>query len=62
MAKFTEIAVENAITFYDASYVAPARKLKAPIASEDHDIITVALKYGVRVIRLKELIGILRQT
>jgi len=60
--KVMKMAIENDITFYDASYIALAHKLKTSIASEDHDIITVAPKYNIRVIRLNELINILEQT
>lgn len=56
-----KIAVENNITFYDASYIALARKLKSPIASEDSDIIATAPKYGVEVIRLNQLLNILKR-
>jgi len=55
------IAVENNITFYDASYIALACKLKSPIASEDSDIIAVAPKYDIEVIRLNQLLDILKQ-
>jgi len=61
-AEVMKIAIENSITFYDASYIVLAHKLKAPIASEDNDIITVAPKYNIRVIRLNELANILEQT
>ena len=54
--KTMEIAVENNITFYDSSYIALASELNAPIASEDKDILTVAPKYGIKVVRLPELI------
>jgi len=60
-AEVMEVAAENGITFYDASYIALARKLKASIASEDRDILAVAPKYGVRVVRLSELANILEQ-
>jgi len=53
------IAVENNITFYDSSYIALAREIKAPISSEDRDIIAVAPKYGVSVIRLHELMNLI---
>ena len=56
-----KIAIENNIAFYDASYIALARELKTSIASENHDILTVAPKYNVRVIRLNELINMLER-
>ncbi len=55
------IAIENNITFYDSSYIALACKLKSPIASEDRDIIDVAPRYGIEVIRLNQLLDILKQ-
>ena len=61
VAEVMEIAIENGITFYDASYIALARKLKASIASEDRDILTVAPKYGIRAVKLNELANILKQ-
>ncbi len=61
-AEAMKIAIENNITFYDASYIALAHKLKTSIASEDHDILTVAPRYNIRVIRLNELINMLEQT
>lgn len=56
-----KIAIENNITFYDASYISLATSLKAPLASEDEDILNVAPKYGVRIIRLEEIRSILKQ-
>jgi len=56
------IAIENNITFYDSSYIALALKLKSPIISEDRDIIAVAPKYGVKVIRLNQIIDTFKQT
>lgn len=53
-----KIAVENNTTFYDSSYIALARQLGAPIASEDRDIIAVAPKYGLKTIRLRSLMGL----
>ena len=50
------VAVEDGITFYDASYVVLAREIRAPVVSEDEDIIAVAPKYGVKAIRLREFI------
>ena len=61
-AEVMKIAIENNITFYDASYIALAYKLKTPIASEDHDILVVAPKYNIKAIRLNELINMLEQT
>lgn len=55
-----KIAMENDITFYDSSYIALAHKLKAPIASEDQHIITVAPKYDIKVIRLRELMDLMK--
>ena len=57
--KIMKIAVENGITFYDSSYIALASMLRAPISSGDRDIIAVAPRYNVRVIRLHELIGLM---
>ncbi len=50
------IALENNITVYDASYIALAITLKTQIASEDKDIVSVAPKYKVSVVRLYELL------
>ena len=55
-----EIAISNNITFYDSSYIALAQKLKAPIVSEDKDIIGIAPKYCLEVIRLHEFLRILQ--
>ncbi len=52
-----KIAIENNITFYDASYIALARVLQARLASEDKDILNVAPSYGVEVVRLRELLN-----
>jgi len=57
-----KIAIENNITFYDSSYIALALKLKSPIISEDRDIISTAPKYGVEVVRLNQIINILKRT
>ena len=54
------IAVENNITVYDSSYIALSRKLKASIATEDKDIITLAPKYNIKAIRLHELMNLMR--
>ncbi|MEM0048507.1 MAG: type II toxin-antitoxin system VapC family toxin [Ignisphaera sp.] len=54
------IAIENNITFYDSSYIALAQKLKAPISTEDKDIISVAPRYGVKIIRLHELMDLIK--
>ncbi len=56
-----KIAVENNITFYDASYISLAILVKAPIASEDEDILEVAPKYNVRVMRLEEVKRVLEK-
>ncbi len=56
-----KIAVENNITFYDASYIALAHKLKVSIASEDYDIISVAPKYNVRVLKLHEFMKLIEE-
>ena len=50
------VAVEDGIAFYDASHIVLAREVHAPIASEDEDIIAVAPKYNVKVIRLRGFI------
>ncbi len=55
-----EIAISNNITFYDSSYIALAQKLKASIVSEDKDIIDIAPKYSLEVIRLHEFLRILQ--
>ncbi|RLG73744.1 MAG: hypothetical protein DRO23_08310 [Thermoprotei archaeon] len=56
-----EIAIENNITFYDASYITLAKNLKTPIASEDKDILNTAPKYNIKTIKLNQLINILKQ-
>ena len=61
-AEAMKIAIENNITFNNASYIALAYKLKTPIASEDHDILAVAPKYNIKAIRLNKLINMLEQT
>ncbi len=52
-----KIAIENNITFYDASYIALALGLRARLASEDKDILSVAPRYGIGVVRLRELLN-----
>ena len=56
-----KIAIENNITFYDASYILLARELKAPIVSEDNDIVNIAPKYSIKVYGLKHLLNVLKQ-
>lgn len=53
------IAVENNITFYDAAYVALAKMLGTPVASEDSDILASAPRYGVKVVRLNKFMDTL---
>ncbi len=53
--------LKNNIPFYDASYISLATSLKAPLASEDEDILNVAPKHGVRIMRLKEIRSVLKQ-
>ena len=53
------IALTNNITVYDASYIALARKLRAPIASNDRDILNTAPKYDLRVYDLDEFLKII---
>ena len=60
VGEIMRIAVENNITFYDSSYIALARKLEAPVASEDKDIITLAPKYNIKIIRLHELMNLIK--
>jgi len=55
------IALSEDITVYDASYIALAKKLKAPIASEDKDILRVAPKYGIEVYDLESFVKLLSQ-
>ena len=52
------IALTNNITVYDASHIALARKLRAPIASNDRDILNTAPKYDLRVYDLDEFLKI----
>ena len=54
------IAIENNITFCDSTYLTLAYKLKTPIASEDKYIINSAQKYGIKVVRLHELINTIK--
>jgi predicted nucleic acid-binding protein len=54
--KAIEIALDNNITFYDSAYIALALKTGARMASEDKDIIRVAPRYGVKIVRLQELL------
>ena len=49
------MAMENNITFYDASYITLASMLKVPIATEDRDILRVAPSYGLGTVRLRDL-------
>jgi len=55
-----EIAIENSITFYDSSYIALAQKLRAPIASEDSDILRVAPRYRIDVVGFDQLLEFCR--
>ena len=54
------IAVSEGITVYDASYIALAKKLEAPIVSEDKDILKVAPKYGIKAYDLNGFIKLIR--
>ena len=56
-----EIAIENSITFYDASYIALAQKLRASIASEDSDILRVAPRYSISTARLDQLLELCKE-
>ena len=55
-----EIAIKNNVTFYDSSYIALAHKLKTPLVTEDHDIIALAPKYNVEIVRLHELLNLIK--
>ncbi len=55
-AKIMEIALDNNITFYDSAYVALALETRAVLASEDKDIIRAAPRYGIKIVRLQELL------
>jgi len=55
------IAIDTNITFYDASYIHLARKLNFPIATEDSDIISVAPKYNVELLRLKDTLNLMEK-
>ena len=56
-----KIAIDNNITFYDASYIALAKKLNTPIATEDKDIKSAAPNYNIKVLNLQQLINILEK-
>ena len=56
-----KIAVESNIAIYDSSYIALAHRLGATLSSEDQDIIAVAPKYNVQVIRLRELASLIEE-
>jgi len=53
------IALRHNITLYDASYIALAKELNQPIASNDKDIILIAPKYGVKVVDLNNFIELI---
>ncbi len=61
LEEIMDIAIANNITFYDASYIALARKLNASIATEDSDIISAAPRYGIKVVRLNNLTELCRE-
>lgn len=56
-----KIAIDNNITFYDASYITLARELGAPIATEDKDIKNVAPGYNIKVLDYHQLMSILEK-
>lgn len=53
------LALEEGITFYDASYVAAAEMLGYAVATEDGDILRVAPRRGVEVLRFSDVLGVL---
>ncbi len=56
-----KIAIDNNITFYDASYITLARELGAPIATEDKDVKNVAPDYNIKVLDFHQLMSILEK-
>jgi predicted nucleic acid-binding protein len=54
-----KIAIENKIAVYDSAYIFLATYTKSPIATEDRDILRVAPKYGIEVLRYNEMSEIL---
>ncbi len=56
------IAVDNNITIYDASYIALAKKLGIPIVSNDHDLLDTAPKLGIKTYDLEKFLEILTET
>ena len=58
--KVISIAVENNITVYDSSYITLALIINAPIATEDIDIINVAQKYKINIVRLNEVLRLIK--
>jgi len=55
-SRVVAIAMEEGITVYDASYIALAKQLGAPIASNDRDILEAAPRQNVRAYSLEELL------
>ena len=56
-----KIAIDNNITFYDASYITLARELGAPIATEDKDVKNVAPDYNIKVLDFHQLMSVLEK-
>ena len=56
-----DIAVKDNITVYDASYIALAIRLGAPLASNDQDLLRTAPKYGVKAYSLGEFLEMIRE-
>ncbi len=53
------IAINNNITVYDASYIALAKQLEMPITSNDKDILSNAPKYNIQVYSLDQFLKII---
>lgn len=53
------IAINNNITVYDASYIALAKQLEMPITSNDKDILDNAPKYNIQVYSLDQFLKII---
>jgi len=49
-----EVALETNLSFYDASYLATAKKMSLVLSTEDERLLKAANKLGVRTKRLEE--------
>jgi len=50
------IAIDNSITVYDATYIALAQTVNDVLATEDSDILQTSSRYGIKTMRLADIL------